>query len=153
MYPRDRSVRIYTVRRYYAYFLFIQFFTWCMCWFKTYCVFLIYRVSIRIGEHDADTELDCSPQLNCSRTVDFRIAKMIPHPRYSTEDKSNDIELIRVHGNIPFDTPFVKPICLPFGEEYGISEVLKPKNNQQFATRKGIVAGWGRTKWSKLDTN
>ncbi len=68
------------------------------------------------------------------------------------ENKTNDIELIRVKGNIPFHTPHVKPICLPFVKEYGIEpDKIKEdtKDRNQFVGKKGLVTGWGRTKWSE----
>jgi predicted transcriptional regulator len=79
--------------------------------------------------------------------LDFKIDKILPHPGYSIAEKSNDIEIIRIKGNIPFDTPFVRPICLPFEEEYGIKGMVKPKADD-FVSRTGVVAGWGRTQWS-----
>ncbi|XP_021946176.1 spaetzle-processing enzyme [Folsomia candida] len=113
---------------------------------------------IRLGEYNANSELDCSPdsapEVNCSRAVDFPIEKIIHHPGYSLENKTNDIELIRVKGIIPFDTPFVKPVCLPFVTEYGIeSSYIREdvEDKDQFVGKKGVVTGWGRIKWNKVD--
>jgi len=103
---------------------------------------------VRLGEFNADTDLDCSDQLGCSKALDFKIEKIIPHTGYGVGEKSHDIELIKIKGNIPFNTPFVKPICLPFEEEYGIKGQVKPNVEDQFPSRKGVVAGWGRTQWS-----
>ena len=73
--------------------------------------------------------------------TDYKIQKVTAHTRYNTEDKFNDIGLIRVDRDIDFSTEWVRPICLPFKKEYNI-ENLFPSN---LNGRKGVVAGWGRT--------
>jgi len=120
-----------------------------------------YRIStIRLGEYNALTDEDCTPEsdplVNCSRAVDFQVEKTIHHPGYNFENKTHDIELIRVRGFIPYDTPFVKPVCLPFIKEYriennGFIKEDTKENQNQFKGKLGTATGWGRVKWNKVD--
>jgi len=106
----------------------------------------------------------------CTVPVDYKVEKIITHPLHNTVTKHNDIALIRVTQDINFDNckswsltdllgiqtysldinvfygiiriDFIKPVCLPFLKEYGLTlpEGLENSN--------ATVAGWGRDKWS-----
>jgi len=80
--------------------------------------------------------------------MDYEIDRVIPHENYDLEDKSNDIALIKLKTKIDFSTPFVKPVCLPFAKEYRFQNGFDELGFLD--SKEGWVAGWGRTKWSKL---
>ncbi|CAG7722895.1 unnamed protein product [Allacma fusca] len=101
---------------------------------------------IRVGEHNTTTDRDCS-EYGCSEAQDYLIEEISAHPAYSPDDKFNDIGLIRVSTDIDFSTRYVRPICLAFKNEYNVARVF-PSN---FNGRKGLVAGWGRTKWNRAE--
>lgn len=85
--------------------------------------------------------------------MDFEIEDIIAHPEYNRRDKSNDIGLIRVTEDIPYaKTHFISPVCLPFVEEYGIEKFVDPKLTKHLDNGKesAVVAGWGKTRWSKF---
>ncbi|CAL8091097.1 unnamed protein product [Orchesella dallaii] len=101
----------------------------------------------------AETDAVCDETYNCSSPIDIKIEKIIPHPNYSKKDKSNDIALIRVDEDIPFSV-FIKPVCLPFVEDYGLSpEDVDPKLSKYEDTDKkeAMVAGWGKTRWTNRE--
>lgn len=131
----------------------------------------LHRVHVRLGEHNTKEHADCSSELNiCSVPEDFPVEDVITHPEYNTDTKHNDIALVRVNRDIKFqscayktvsysflqeimstslvnyflNTDFIRPVCLPFMKEYGLQE---PKTLNSL---NGIVAGWGRTNWSKF---
>ncbi|ODM90952.1 Serine protease easter [Orchesella cincta] len=106
---------------------------------------------IRLAEKDKH----CDEIYGCSSPVDIEIEKIIPHPNYSKRDKSNDIALIRVAEDIPFEKNiFIKPVCLPFVDDYGLSKEDVDTNLSQYEdTGKGEakVAGWGKTRWTNRE--
>lgn len=87
----------------------------CMCFFSYiklhyYLLSMVYNIKVkkiiptfravvRLGEYNTLTDVDCSPESGpdfCSRAVDLPIEKIIHHPGYNLENKTDDIELIRV---------------------------------------------------------
>lgn len=68
----------------------------------TITVFIYYsRVSVRLGEHDINTESDCEKSdygdEYCSDPVqDIDVEASIPHPNYNSTDFTSDIGLIRL---------------------------------------------------------
>jgi len=61
----------------------------------------------------------------------------------------SDIELIRVNRDISFESFSVRPVCLPFPQEYGILDAWQ-KSLENDKT-KAWVTGWGRTKWNQAE--
>ena len=98
-----------------------------------------YRINVRLGEYDTDTDIDCviiGKKQDCADPhLNFGVEEIIPHPGYSSLNRNrvHDIALIRLSGNVKY-SDFVQPICLP------------SRNFQRSsANDKLYVAGWGRT--------
>lgn len=73
--------------------------------------------SVRIGEWNIESEIDCSPDdpaFCAPPTKDIKIAEVIVHPDFQigSKDKHNDIALLRLDTKVEFND-FVKPLCLP----------------------------------------
>lgn len=73
--------------------------------------------SVRIGEHNTDTEIDCSPtdETFCAPPyIDNAVVEKISHINYrkATRNQHFDIALLRLEKIVEFNR-FVKPICLP----------------------------------------
>ncbi|KAE8748694.1 hypothetical protein FOCC_FOCC004497 [Frankliniella occidentalis] len=108
------------------------------------------QVTVRLGEHDARTEVDCSILGNTSvcapPAVDVRVEEVISHPEYvkSTRRRDglwNDIALLRLARPVEF-TRGVAPVCLPNDMPRGQAE-----KDQLMREQKGFtftVVGWGR---------
>ncbi|XP_037913459.1 serine protease easter-like isoform X2 [Hermetia illucens] len=94
-------------------------------------------ISVRLGEWDIRTEIDCEFD-NCNNSpIDVPIERVIPHELYQPEQLSqhNDIALLRLSRNINY-TDWIRPLCLPLG----------PRELDE--TYEGVymnIAGWGRT--------
>lgn len=74
-------------------------------------------VSVRIGEWNLESELDCDPAdpSNCAPAVISNpITQKIVHPLYRQASKNQhfDITLLRLANKVEFND-FVSPICLP----------------------------------------
>lgn len=77
--------------------------------------------SVRIGEWNTKTNIDCSPddESFCAPPViDIDIAEKIVHPDYRSRSRSqhHDIALLRLASAVDNFNDFVKPICLPLDE-------------------------------------
>lgn len=62
-----------------------------------------FRAGVRLGEHNMDTDIDCTEdeeegEVCAEPHVDFDIEESIAHPNYSTSHLQNDIALIRIKG-------------------------------------------------------
>ncbi|KAI5706071.1 hypothetical protein M8J75_004581 [Diaphorina citri] len=93
--------------------------------------------SVRLGEHDANSDPDCSPDhRQCAPPVqDIRVVKVISHEHFSGEpNMRNDIALLRLE-RPPRLNAYVQPICLPYG----------PGMTRTHDKDDTIVAGWGLT--------
>lgn len=95
-------------------------------------------VSVRLGEQDASSEIDCSfvsgEQVCAPPPVDVVIERIIKHKNYGENRFQNDIALLRLARPVQF-TDFVKPVCLP----------VDGKDQKRDLTGKKVtVAGWGR---------
>lgn len=94
-------------------------------------------VSVRLGEWDTTTPIDCDQGECAPPHIDVPIESIIGHRDYNPRVKNqpNDIALIRMNRFVEY-TDFIKPICLPVDA------------NLIRATFEGIkldVAGWGKT--------
>ncbi|XP_034246654.1 serine protease easter-like [Thrips palmi] len=95
-------------------------------------------VSVRLGEQDASSEIDCSfvsgKQVCAPPPVDVVIERIIKHNNYGEKSLQDDIALLRLAATVEF-TDFVKPICLP---------VDAKDQKKDLTGKKVMVAGWGR---------
>ncbi|KAL5284644.1 CLIPB1.2 family protein [Megaselia abdita] len=90
-------------------------------------------ISVRLGEWDISTDMDCD-EFDCTDPiVDVPIAKIIGHEEYDPNVKNlpNDIALLRLSRKIDY-SDFIKPICLPVNPNVP-SDALKMD-----------IAGWGK---------
>ncbi|XP_052836754.1 serine protease 7-like [Drosophila gunungcola] len=94
--------------------------------------------SVRLGEHDTRTAVDCpAGGGSCAPEVQrLGFAEIRAHERYSEQSKNqvHDIGLIRLERNVRYSDN-VRPICLP--------SAVGPEVRQ--AGQQFTVAGWGRT--------
>ena len=95
--------------------------------------------TIRVGEHDLDTELDCD---TCPPAQDIAVEDVIFHPSYGKPEAfQNDIAVVKLAHNVT-ENEFVVPICLPWADD---------AENYVDGARAGAgaalteVAGWGAT--------
>ena len=99
-------------------------------------------VTVRVGEHNIDTPVDCETSNFGSNTVcappvqDRDIAEIIGHPKFSLSVRNNDIALIRLASPVNTSVETVKPICLPF---------TKKSRSRNYINDEFIVTGWGVT--------
>ncbi|XP_047512070.1 serine protease easter-like isoform X4 [Pieris napi] len=103
-------------------------------------------VGVRVGDLDLSSDTDCEfePGLSvvCENYIqDMRVELAIPHSEFRRRPPTNDIALLRIEGEIDFNHPNVKPICLPITPEL---------QNKVLDFKTGTVAGWGLTDLGKL---
>jgi len=99
--------------------------------------------SIRVGEHDLNSEDDCKEDQSfcCPPHQDFDIEEVIFHKSYGKPKPfQNDIAVIKLSRNVT-ENDCVSPVCLPFNDD-----------NEVYATNRfggehvdTTVAGWGAT--------
>ncbi|KAF2900708.1 hypothetical protein ILUMI_05478 [Ignelater luminosus] len=95
-------------------------------------------VSVRLGEHNVKTDVDCDGSKYCSDPpVDVEVEEVILHEGYNEDDSyiQVDIALLRLKKKINY-TKFIQPINLPLSPEL---------RNKSFSGVTVVVAGWGRT--------
>nr|XP_029718822.1 serine protease easter-like [Aedes albopictus] len=94
-------------------------------------------VTVRLGEWDINTPIDCEDQDYCADApVDMDIERIIVHEDYKITGPYkyfNDIALIRFTRNVTF-SPFISPICLP---------IESAQQNLNLTGTKGTATGWG----------
>ncbi|KAF2881993.1 hypothetical protein ILUMI_24174 [Ignelater luminosus] len=100
-------------------------------------------VSVRLGEHNIDTEEDCegdTPGLDlCSDPpIDVEVEEIFTHDNFDLENEKmyGDIALIRLKKEVEY-TNFIKPICLPTYSEI---------RDKVLTGEKVFASGWGKTK-------
>uniref|UniRef100_A0A2M4AL94 CLIP domain-containing serine protease n=2 Tax=Anopheles triannulatus TaxID=58253 RepID=A0A2M4AL94_9DIPT len=71
-------------------------------------------VSVRLGEHNTATEVDCNPDFCADPVQDFGFERLIVHELYEKNGKTqhHDIALIRLDRDVTMGT-YVSPVCLP----------------------------------------
>lgn len=98
-------------------------------------------VSVRLGEHNTNTNPDCTGSGDskfCTPShIDIPVEEGIIHEGYDPDNSNqyHDIGLLRLSKDVQF-TDSVKPICLP---------TTSFIQNINLAGRKLVVAGWGKT--------
>ncbi|XP_039443000.1 CLIP domain-containing serine protease B9-like isoform X2 [Culex pipiens pallens] len=94
-------------------------------------------ISVRLGEYDTTTEIDCIEQdgekICADPPVDVALEEKIPHPEYDELSKVNDVALLRMARDVLY-TDFIQPICLPL-----------PDFRSSVAGDVNFVTGFGRT--------
>ncbi|KAF0292713.1 Phenoloxidase-activating factor 3 [Amphibalanus amphitrite] len=100
---------------------------------------MLFRSTIRLGEHDLDNELDCQRlsdgmQRCADPPQNFDIEEVITHDQYDSPIRlRNDIALVRLSRPANLTT-FVSPLCLPFGQR-----------EEQFVGERPWAVGFGLT--------
>lgn len=93
--------------------------------------------SVRLGEWRQSTGRDCVGKKGLQKCsdppIDINIQRSLPHPRYNTRTRDNDIGLIRLQRNVNFND-FVHPICIP-----------PPNGELPNVGTSMVIAGWGAT--------
>lgn len=101
-------------------------------------LFCNYRKSVRLGEYNYQTDIDCIQEesgFDCAdKPIDIDVDSVIIHPNYSanTHISGNDIAIVKLKTAVEY-TDFIRPICLP------------PAHIKVNHLKKFTVAGWGRT--------
>ncbi|XP_055612826.1 CLIP domain-containing serine protease B9 isoform X2 [Uranotaenia lowii] len=94
-------------------------------------------ISVRLGEYDTTTEIDCIEQdgekICADPPQNIPIEEKRAHAEYSEDSKHNDIALLRLSRNVEF-SDFVQPVCLPL-----------PDFKSSSTGSVNFVTGFGRT--------
>uniref|UniRef100_A0A1W7R8M0 CLIP domain-containing serine protease n=2 Tax=Aedes albopictus TaxID=7160 RepID=A0A1W7R8M0_AEDAL len=73
-------------------------------------------VSVRLGEYDTTTDIDCitldGEQICADPPIDVPVEEKVAHPEYNEKSMQNDIALLRLDRDIQ-RTDFIQPVCLP----------------------------------------
>lgn len=73
-------------------------------------------ISVRLGEYDTSTDIDCieqdSEKICADPPMDVPVEEKVAHPEYNEMTKLNDIALLRLIRDIQY-SDFIQPICLP----------------------------------------
>lgn len=98
--------------------------------------------SVRLGEWDVESEVDCTDGDCSDPPMDVPIEQKFQHERYSASNPQthNDIALLRLSRAVKFSY-FVKPICLP------VEPHLRASVMPSYAGHDFDVAGWGKTEY------
>lgn len=103
---------------------------------------------VRLGEHDEDSEIDCSViygrKVCADPVLDVDVEEVVEHPDFEKDAKKpmglwNDIALIRLRRGVAF-TESVKPICLPFK----VPAPQHPDGAPVAGETTQTVVGWGK---------
>ncbi|CAO1430413.1 unnamed protein product [Diamesa hyperborea] len=99
--------------------------------------------SVRVGEWDLSTEVDCTAPENteCASPVqDIKVESYKVHEMYNDALSVNDIMVIQLEHEVTYDRN-VKTICLPTNENELITKTIE--------IDKLIISGWGKTEHKK----
>lgn len=99
----------------------------------------ISLVSVRLGEWDTRSQVDCLQGVCSEPPQDIPVESTTVHPGYSSSsrDQKDDLALVRLSREVTF-SDWIKPICLPL-----ISSSVPRKNHVGGPDL--FVAGWGKT--------
>ncbi|XP_072929943.1 CLIP domain-containing serine protease HP8-like [Epargyreus clarus] len=105
-----------------------------------HCIGVYKIVSVRLGEWDTETEIDCEDGFCSDPVVDLKVDKILVYPKYDKKNlTSGDIALLRLERSVTF-TDFVRPVCLP-----STPYVAK----QDYIDSTYTTAGWGLTEFGR----
>ncbi|XP_058811350.1 phenoloxidase-activating factor 3-like [Topomyia yanbarensis] len=81
---------------------------------------------VRLGEYHRSTDEDCQEIEDEERCApapqDIPIEHIIRHPNYNKPRLANDLALIKLRQPVNVTSEFVRPICIPLGESFPLSE-------------------------------
>ena len=99
--------------------------------------------TIRVGEHDLDSDIDCDESGVCAPPPqDIEVDRVILHPSYSKPEVfQNDIALVKLARNVT-ESEYVSPICLPWADD-NENYIDGARSGAEAAITE--VAGWGAT--------
>ncbi|XP_043655524.1 serine protease 7 [Drosophila teissieri] len=95
-------------------------------------------VSVRLGEHDTRTAVDCQMGVCLPSAVRIPVEQIHIHESYGSRTYWYDIALIRLARDVAY-SPAIRPVCLP-----STVAVQHWQAGQSFT-----VAGWGSTETSR----
>lgn len=104
--------------------------------------------SVRLGEHDTESDVDCSvlfgKKVCADPVVDVDIEEIVPHPDYEPDTRKrtglwNDVALLRLSRRVTM-TSSVSPVCLPLT----LANSNAAANAGKFAEASLVVVGWGQ---------
>lgn len=104
----------------------------------THCFFLL-SVSVRLGEWDSSSNLDCQHGNCLDQSIDVPFERVISYQQSSDPVPRHDIALVRLQYGVPFSRS-IQPICLPPHAAQLPSE---------FEGGHFMVAGWGKTRYGR----
>ncbi|XP_063627933.1 CLIP domain-containing serine protease HP8-like [Cydia splendana] len=103
-----------------------------------HCVVNQQIIDVRLGDWDAETEIDCIQDDCNDPPVDVKIDATFVHPSYNRRTLVGDIALLRLAHPVNF-TEFIRPVCLP-NTEY-IARIDYDPDNEY------LTGGWGKTEF------
>lgn len=91
-------------------------------------------VTVRLGEYDLSTEIDCAENICKGSVKEYRIKKFIPHKDYKGKTGQYDIALVRLAWKVTMVPNQISPICLPIARQWLMMNPTKL-----------TLTGWGMT--------
>ncbi|OQR74331.1 proclotting enzyme-like [Tropilaelaps mercedesae] len=88
---------------------------------------------VRLGEYD----LSRTNEVPSGATIERGVARLIPHERFEFGKNTNDIAIIVMDRDVPFNQ-YIAPVCLPYSAQ------IIPDN---IVDKYVFVTGWGRTRY------
>lgn len=120
-------------------------------------------ISVRLGEHAIDTEIDCIGTTCNEPPLDVPVEELISHPKFNSTTFENDIALLRLANPVNF-TNYIKPLCLPSNQNTDTSGIVfdfagwgqtaqnAPKSNvKQKITLRGVTYDYCRAKYNETN--
>ncbi|CAG4986745.1 unnamed protein product [Colias eurytheme] len=95
-------------------------------------------VSVRLGEWDQSTDMDCYDGICSNATIDVDIESVKPHPMFNIRNRTHDIGIIKLAKPVNF-TETIRPICLP-------TTPYIARQDYSFDVDY-VTAGWGLTEY------
>ncbi|XP_055632197.1 phenoloxidase-activating enzyme 1-like [Toxorhynchites rutilus septentrionalis] len=81
---------------------------------------------VRLGEYHTTTDEDCQEldgdEICAPALQDIPIEQIIKHPEHNNPKLANDLALIKLQRPANISSEFVRPICVPTGEDFPLTE-------------------------------
>ncbi|XP_061721572.1 CLIP domain-containing serine protease HP8-like [Cydia pomonella] len=103
-----------------------------------HCVVDQQIIDVRLGDWDAETEIDCIQEDCNDPPVDVKVDAKFIHPSYHRQTLVGDIALLRLAHPVNF-TEFIRPVCLPTTEY--IARIDYDPDSEY------LTGGWGKTEF------
>lgn len=99
--------------------------------------FLWKRISVRLGEWDLNSDIDCQNHICSDPVLDVPIKDVVLHEDYAANSvgHEHDIALILLRRSV-LTTEWIRPICLPYKDHI---------RQKRYDGVPMDVAGWGYT--------